>query len=262
MTWTNVDPVLCRHMASLDHNVLNIFKTSQDLTVRSANALWLKGLCDLSLEYINCSEIRQLVQQQCCWDATQFKMLSMAILQYVLEIPFNFKTILMTNCKTVLSPVHSKLHVYQFITHWPLGGLNWNFRKVILCWIKWLMGKVFLVKVTSDESHWTLLMMKSTLVQVMAWWRQATSHYLNQCWLRFVSSYGDTRPQWFNYSNMQPCGTVFYWFQELLRLWMLAQRLAETDNEEFLNSVTKVAQIARSSEQLTMLAEAMQNQVL
>ena len=66
----------------------------------------------------------------------------------------------------------------------------------------------------------------------------------------------------FYYSNMQPCGTVFYWFQELLRLWMLAQRLAETDNEEFLNSVTKVAQIARSSEQLTMLAEAMQNQVL
>ena len=48
--------------------------------------------------------------------------------------------------------------------------------------------------------------------------------------------------------------------QELLRLWMLAQRLAETNNEEFLNSVMKVAQIARSPEQLTMLAEAMENQ--
>ena len=37
---------------------------------------------------------------------------------------------------------------------------------------------------------------KSTLVQVMAWCRQATSHYLSQCWLRYQSPYGVTRPQW------------------------------------------------------------------
>ena len=37
---------------------------------------------------------------------------------------------------------------------------------------------------------------KSTLVQVMAWCRQAPSHYLNQCWPRSLSSYGVTRPQW------------------------------------------------------------------
>ena len=37
---------------------------------------------------------------------------------------------------------------------------------------------------------------KSTLVQVMAWCRQATSHYLSQCWPRFMSPYGVTRPQW------------------------------------------------------------------
>ena len=37
---------------------------------------------------------------------------------------------------------------------------------------------------------------KSKLVQVMAWCHQATSHYLNQCWLRFVAPYGVTRPQW------------------------------------------------------------------
>ena len=40
---------------------------------------------------------------------------------------------------------------------------------------------------------------KSTLVQVMAWCRQATSHYLSQCWPRSVSPYGVTRPQWVNY---------------------------------------------------------------
>ena len=37
---------------------------------------------------------------------------------------------------------------------------------------------------------------KSTLVQVLAWCRQATSHYLNQCWPRSPMPYGITRPQW------------------------------------------------------------------
>ena len=37
---------------------------------------------------------------------------------------------------------------------------------------------------------------KSTLVQVMAWCRQATSHYLSQWWPRFLSPNGVTRPQW------------------------------------------------------------------
>ena len=40
---------------------------------------------------------------------------------------------------------------------------------------------------------------KSTLVQVMAWCRQATSHYLSQCWPRSMSPNGVTRPQWVKY---------------------------------------------------------------
>ena len=39
---------------------------------------------------------------------------------------------------------------------------------------------------------------KSTLVQVMAWWRQAASHYLSQCWPRSISPHIVTRPQWVN----------------------------------------------------------------
>ena len=37
---------------------------------------------------------------------------------------------------------------------------------------------------------------KSTLVQVMAWCRQATSHYLSQCCPRSMLPNGVTRPQW------------------------------------------------------------------
>ena len=39
---------------------------------------------------------------------------------------------------------------------------------------------------------------KSILVHVMAWCRQARSHYLNQCWPRSPTPYGVTRPQWVN----------------------------------------------------------------
>ena len=43
---------------------------------------------------------------------------------------------------------------------------------------------------------------KSAFVQVMAWCRQATSHYLNQCWPRSPMPYGVTRPQWVNFDAL------------------------------------------------------------
>ena len=42
---------------------------------------------------------------------------------------------------------------------------------------------------------------QSTLVQVMAWCHQATSHYLSQCWSRSLSPYGVTRPEWVKYDK-------------------------------------------------------------
>ena len=43
---------------------------------------------------------------------------------------------------------------------------------------------------------WDFMDDKSTLVQVMAWCHQPTSHYLSQCWPSSMSRYGVTRPQW------------------------------------------------------------------
>ena len=50
---------------------------------------------------------------------------------------------------------------------------------------------------------------KSTLVQVMAWCRQATSHYLSQCWPRSMSPNGVTRPQWVKFT---PCSGSWWWW--------------------------------------------------
>ena len=48
---------------------------------------------------------------------------------------------------------------------------------------------------------------KSTLVQVMAWYRQVTRHYLSQCWPRSLSPNGVTRPQWVKLKLRHGCHT-------------------------------------------------------
>ena len=63
------------------------------------------------------------------------------------------------------------------------------------------MDAVSLIKLLPDEVCWTLTDVKSTLVHVIAWCRQATSHYLNRCWPCSLSPYGITRPQWVNMPN-------------------------------------------------------------
>ena len=57
---------------------------------------------------------------------------------------------------------------------------------------------------------------QSTLVQVMALCRQATSHYLSQCWPRSMSPNGIIRPQWVSSSPMDKmkgyfCHSGWHW---------------------------------------------------
>ena len=58
---------------------------------------------------------------------------------------------------------------------------------------------------------------QSTLVQVMAWCRQATSHYLSQYWPRSVSPHGVTRPQWVKATLMYQGYTVYEYRVNLVR---------------------------------------------
>ena len=61
---------------------------------------------------------------------------------------------------------------------------------------------------------------KSTLVQVMAWCRQAPSHYLSQCRLCPLLPYDVTRPQWVN--SLAP--GKFEWnftFRYVILKWIL-----------------------------------------
>ena len=60
-----------------------------------------------------------------------------------------------------------------------------------------LISWVFSVKFPSGECHKISLIVIAILVQVMAWCRQVTSHYLNKCWPSSLTPYVVTRPQWF-----------------------------------------------------------------
>ena len=74
----------------------------------------------------------------------------------------------------------------------------WNFRSVISKLIVVTDGSDIFREIALRWIPLDLIDAKSTSVQVMAWCHQATSHYLSQCWPRFMSPYGITRPQWVN----------------------------------------------------------------
>ena len=76
------------------------------------------------------------------------------------------------------------------------GKFEWNFRYLIFQIISVIDGWGISCELAPRWMSLDLTDDKSTLVQVMAWCRQATSHYLNQCWPRSPTPYGVTRPQW------------------------------------------------------------------
>ena len=82
------------------------------------------------------------------------------------------------------------------LTHWPMGKFEWNFRYVIFKWILVTDGWGFSCEMAQIWMSLDFTDVQTTLVQVMAWYCQATSHYLSQCWPRSLSPYGITRPRW------------------------------------------------------------------
>ena len=92
---------------------------------------------------------------------------------------------------------------YSFNTLAP-GKFEWNFRHVIFKQIFVIDGWGISCEIAITWMSLDFTDDQSTLVQVMAWCRQATSHYLNQCWPWFLLPYGITRPQWVLMKSLQP----------------------------------------------------------
>ena len=82
-----------------------------------------------------------------------------------------------------------------FLTNWPLEHMKSNF-KVLRIDILSISYEIALRRMPQNPFG-----DKSTLVQVMAWCRQATSHYLCQCWSRSMLPYEITSPQWVKWAT-------------------------------------------------------------
>ena len=76
------------------------------------------------------------------------------------------------------------------------GKFEWNIRYVIFKQISVIDGWGISCEIALIWTSLDFTADQSTLVQVMAWCRQAPSHYLSQCWPRSLLPYGVTRPQW------------------------------------------------------------------
>ena len=97
---------------------------------------------------------------------------------------------------------------HKYPSHWCINSLapgefELNFRYLILQIISVTDGWGISCELALRWMSLDLSDDKSTLVQVMAWCHQATSHYLSQCWPRPLSPYGMTRPRWLNSSPLK-----------------------------------------------------------
>ena len=117
-------------------------------------------------------------------------------------LPPNFEWL--TNVIFYLLPPSSIDVVYTLFNSLAPGGFENIFQNVFFKLISW-------IDTLSNSCETALRSMpqnpsddKSTLVQVMAWCRQAASHYLSQCCPRSLSPYGVTRPQWVNWPSVFP----------------------------------------------------------
>ena len=93
---------------------------------------------------------------------------------------------------------------FFLLTHWSLGDLD-AILKTAISNLVLLIG--FFISSNDNAPRWMPLDLtddKSTLVQVMDWCRQATSHYLSQWWPCSMSPYGVTRPQWVEAYSVSP----------------------------------------------------------
>ena len=88
------------------------------------------------------------------------------------------------------------------------GKFEWTFRHVIFKQILVIDDWGISCEITLTCKPQDLTDDKSTLVKVMVWCRQATSHYLNQCWPISLPPYGVTRPQWVNTLRLTQNGHI------------------------------------------------------
>ena len=106
---------------------------------------------------------------------------------------------------------------WSALTYWPLGALT-----AVQCQISKFQTNFkdkYIKYFCEIAIRWMpqhLTDHQSTMVQVMAWCRQATSHYLSQCWPGSFSPYDVTRPKWVKRTTLL---TQIFRFRSTTWIW-------------------------------------------
>ena len=126
------------------------------------------------------------------------------------------------------------------------GRFKRNFKKVTFQLILVIDGWSISCKIVLKWMPMDLTDGKSTLVQVMAWCRQAPSHYLSQCWPRSLSPYVVIRPQWA--IDIKRVWLLMWWLLALpsyMHLWYQLCRLNAYMSSTGVSSDILVLKIGR-----------------
>ena len=129
-------------------------------------------------------------------------------------VPMQVRYFLMIRAKSTENKPHpgktkkNRVYIYQTYYAWKTsraklhfnslapGKFECNFRYVIFQVILVIDGWGISCEIAQIWLSVDFTDDQPTLVPVMAWCRQATSHYLSQCWPKCLTPYGVTRPQW------------------------------------------------------------------
>ena len=106
------------------------------------------------------------------------------------------RTDITADCPEFYGQVHNTQHTFILNSLAPgRCGSDFDFKSIIS---ENMLGIKFM-RTSCEIALWWMPQNtfdgKSTLVQIMAWCRQATSHYLSQCQSRSMSPYGITKPK-------------------------------------------------------------------
>ena len=97
------------------------------------------------------------------------------------------------------SEIRSTGHIrYQHINSVVHGRFGGNFKMIILKLILQICRMGNQCEIALRQMPYNLTNEKPILVQVMACCLTATSHYMSQCWHKYMSPFGVTMPQHFN----------------------------------------------------------------
>ena len=118
---------------------------------------------------------------------------------------------LATSCRPHWYSAMTCLHL-SYLTHLRPGRFVYIFRQVIFKLILLINDWGISCETVPKWMSLDLNDGKSTLVQVMAWCRQSTRHYLSRCWPRSVPPYGLIKHKcvWVNWVII---GLVIGWLQ-------------------------------------------------